>query len=148
MALVVRRVKVADLSALEVLEQENLRRFPGRPRWPETFRQLVETTLSEEPEGLLVADFDGRTIGAAVVRQRGAHPLTGTPCGRLEALTVAPGWRNQGVSERLMKEAEAYLKAHGCQTIVVNLPVDAGADGELYKQAGFTVAGWELERRL
>jgi len=148
MPLVVRRVKVADLPVLETLELETLKRFPGRKRWLETFRQLVERSLSEEPEGLLVADYDGRAIGAVVVRTRGPHPQTGEAHGRIEALTVAPGWRTQGIGERLLKESEAYLKARGCRQLVVSLPADAGADGDVFKATGFKVSAWELEKSL
>lgn len=148
MPLVVRRVKVQDLSVLESLELETVRSFPARKRWMETFRQLLERALSEEPEGLLVADFDGRAIGVAIARVRGAHPYTGDECGRLEALTVAPAWRAHGVRERLLKEAEAYLKSRGCRVMLSSLPADAGADGELFRSGGFKVASWELEKAL
>ncbi len=114
----------------------------------ETYRHLLETSLSNEPEGLLVADYDGRAIGCAVTRVGVAHPLTGLILGRLEALTVAPGWRSQGVAERLIKEAEAYLKSRNCQAMTLTLPSDAGGDGELFKVAGFKVAAWELQRIL
>ena len=148
MPLVVRRVKVTDLPVLESLELETLRRFPSRTRWLETFRRIIETSLSEEPEGLLVADYDGRAVGVAAVRQRGKHPLTGALMGRLEVLSVAPGWRTQGIGERLLKETEAYLKSRGCTVMTTNLPSDAGADGDLFKANNYKVAGWELERAL
>lgn len=148
MPLVVRRVKVQDLVVLESLESESARSFPARKRWMETYRSLVEKALSEEPEGLLVADFDGRAIGAAIARVRGPHPLTGEEHGRLEALTVAPAWRAHGIRERLLKEAEAYLKSRGCKVMVTTLRADAGADGDLFKNSGFKVGGWELERTL
>lgn len=148
MPLVVRRVKVQDVSVLESLELETARAFPSRTRWMETFRQLLERSLTEEPEGLLVADFDGRAIGVAIARVRGTHPVSGEEHGRLEALTVAPAWRAHGVRERLVKEAEAYLKSRGCRLMVTTLRSDAGADGELFKAGGFKVAAWELERSL
>jgi ribosomal protein S18 acetylase RimI-like enzyme len=146
MPLAVRRVKVTDLPVLETLELETTKRFPARTRWVETFRALIETTLSEEPEGLLVADYDGRAIGVAVARVVGPHPLTGQSLGRILVLSVAPGWRTQGIAERLLKEAEASLKSRGCQVIAFSLPSDAGADAELFKQAGFKVASWDLEK--
>jgi GNAT superfamily N-acetyltransferase len=148
MPLVVRRVKVQDLSVLESLEAETVRSFPARTRWMETYRGMLERALTEEPEGLLVADFDGRAIGAAIARVRGNHPVTGEEHGRLEALTVAPAWRAHGIRERLIKEAEAYLKSRGCRLMVTSLRADAGAEGEVYKASGFKVAGWELERPL
>jgi len=148
MSLFVRRVRVTDLAVLETLELETLKRFPSRTRWMETYRHLLETSLSAEPEGLLVADYDGRAIGAAIARVGQAHPLSGLVQGRLEALTVAPGWRSQGIAERLIKEAEAYLKSRGCQVMTITLTADAGGDGELFKVAGFKVAAWQLERSL
>lgn len=148
MPLVVRRVKVMDIPVLESLELETVKRFPARTRWMETYRQLLEKALSEEPEGLLVADYEGRAVGGAIARVRGAHRLTGATQGRLEALTVAPAWRTQGVAERLLKEAEAYFKSRGCKVMALTLPSDAGADGDLFKASGFRVAAWELERPL
>jgi ribosomal protein S18 acetylase RimI-like enzyme len=146
MPLVVRRVKVTDLPVLELLELETAKRFPARKRWIETFRTLLESSLSEEPEGLLVADYDGRAIGAAVARVGGSHPFTGQALGRIHALSVAPGWKGQGIAERLLLEAEAYLKSRGCLVITFSLPSDAGADGDVFKQAGFKVSAWELEK--
>jgi GNAT superfamily N-acetyltransferase len=148
MPLVVRRVKVMDIPVLESLELETVKRFPSRKRWLETYRQHIEQALSEEPQGLLVADYEGRAVGGAIARVRGPHPLTGATQGRVEALTVAPAWRAQGVAERLLKEAEAYFRSRGCEVITVMLPADAGADGELYKARGYKVAAWELERKL
>lgn len=148
MPLVVRRVKVMDLPVLESLEAESSKRFSNRPRWIETYRETLERALSEEPEGLLVADYEGRAVGAAVARLGTAHPLTGVRMGRLEALTIAPGWRGQGVAERLLKEAEAYLKSRGAEVMQVSLPADAGAEGDLFKSGGYRVASWELERPL
>lgn len=146
MPLVVRRVKVSDLPVLETLELETTKRFPARTRWIETFRTMLESSLSEEPEGLLVADYDGRAIGVAVARVLGPHPLTGQTLGRVLTLSVAPGWKSQGIGERLLKESEAYLKSRGCQVIAISLPSDAGAEGDLFKQAGFKVSAWELEK--
>lgn len=147
MPLAVRRVKVMDLPVLESIEAQVVKSTPTRTHWLETYRRLLEAALSEEPEGLLVADFDGHAVGAAIARLKGPHPLTGEPMGRLEALTVATAWRPHGVAERLLKEVEAYFKSRGCRVMAVTLPTDA-TDAGPYKSAGFSVAGWELERRL
>lgn len=148
MPLAVRRVKVTDLPVLESLELETTKRFPSRTRWMETYRALLERALSEEPEGLLVADYDGRAVGAVIARVRGTHPLTGASMGVIEALTVAPAWRTQGVSDRLLAEAQAYLKSRGCQIMAATLEVDAGADAQPFQTGGFRVAGWTLEKAL
>ncbi len=149
MPLIVRRLKVMDLPVLETLESESAKRFPSRAGWIEHFRKVMEVATSEEPEGVLVAEYDGRVIGAAVVKTLGAHPFTGLKHGELQALTVAPGWRGQGIDARLVREAEAYLKSRGCETLITRLPADAGPEeSALFKGAGYRVAGWELERGL
>ena len=138
-----------DLPALENLELESVKRFPARKGWMEHFRQVMEHATSEEPEGVLVAEYDGRVIGGAVVRTRADHPYSGAKFGQLEVLTVAPGWRGQGIDARLMREAEAYLKACGCEVMVTRLPTDATVEEtSLFKGAGYRVVGSQLERSL
>jgi ribosomal protein S18 acetylase RimI-like enzyme len=147
--LIVRRLKVMDLPVIETLESESSRRHPTRAGWMDHFRHLMEVATSEEPEGVLVAEYDGRVIGAAVVKTLGQHPYTGVKFGELQALTVAPGWRGQGIDARLVREAEAYLKARGCETLTTRLPADASnEESGLLKGAGYKVVGWELERTL
>ena len=148
MPLVVRRIKVMDIPVLETLESETVKRYPTRTRWLDTFRALLEHALSANPDGVLVADYDGRPIGVAVVRMIEEHPLTGLKRGRLEVLSIAPGWRGQGIGDRLLKESEAYLKSRGCQVLTTTLPADAALEAEVFKASGFKVAAWELERVL
>jgi ribosomal protein S18 acetylase RimI-like enzyme len=148
MPLIVRRVKVQDISTLEQFEADVVKRFPSRTGWLEAYRRVIENSLSEEPEGILVAEYEGRPIGAAVVRAREHHPVTGVKYGQLLTLTVAQGWRGQGIDTRLLREAEAYLRSRGCESIALTLPADAGDDADLYKGAGYRVLGWELERTL
>ena len=148
MSLIVRRVRVQDLPSLERLEVETVKRFPNRKGWLETYGKLIQRALDEEPEGLLVAEVDGHVVGSAIVRQRGPHPINGHAHGQLYSLTVSPPWRTHGVAQRLLKEAEAYLKSRGCTSLHVNVPTDAGEDTEIFKAAGYGVAGWELLRPL
>lgn len=148
MPLIVRHVRVKDLPALERLEADTVKRFPARQGWLETYGTLIQRSLEEEPEGLLVAEVDGHVVGGAIVRQRGPHPVNGHPHGQLYALTVSHNWRTHGVAQRLLKEAEAYLKSRGCVSMHVNVPTDAGDDTELFKAAGYHVGSWELLRPL
>jgi ribosomal protein S18 acetylase RimI-like enzyme len=148
MPLIVRRVKIADIPTLEQFESDNMKRFPARAGWMEAYRRVVEKSLSEEPEGILVAEYEGRAIGCAVVRAREHHPVTGLKYGQLMTLTIAQGWRGQGIDTRLLREAEAYLRSRGCESISLTLPADAGEDADLFKTSGYRVLGWELERTL
>lgn len=148
MPLIVRRVRVTDLPVLEAIEKESLKRFPGRVGWMETYRKSVERALADEPEGILVADADGQVVGAIIVQQRGKHPVTRQTYGALLGLTVGEKWRGAGIGKRLLKEAEAYLKARGCEALLLRLPADAGTDAQLFQEDGFQVVAWELEKPL
>lgn len=146
MPLLVRRLKVMDLPALEGIEAGHVQRFPGRAGWLAGFRRLVERTLSDEPEGLLIADLDGRVVGWAIARQRGTHPISGLTCGHIFHISCLPEVREHGVTSRLLREAEAYLRSRGCEVVQLSLPSDDTADAEALRKSGYRVAGWELER--
>lgn len=148
MSLIVRRVKVTDLPVLEKIEKESLKRFPGRVGWMETYRKSVERALADEPEGILVAEADGKVVGAIIVQQRGKHSVTNQTYGALLGLTVGEKWRGAGIGKRLLKEASAYLKARGCEALLLRLPADAGTDAQLFQENGFQVVAWELEKAL
>ncbi len=147
MALTVRRLQIVDLPTLERTEAERDQRFK-RPGALATFRKLVEETLSAEPEGLMVADLDGRVAGLAIARQRGNHPSSGRPHGRVEYLAVTPGFETLGITARLVREAEAYLRSRGCTALHVLLPADDTGDAGLFKSTGYQVVAWELEKLL
>lgn len=146
--LIVRRLKVSDLPALEQLEAERWQSVSGRAGWLAGFQKLFERTVAEEPEGLMVAERNGQVVGAAIARTRGRHPLSGLVDGQIFHLSVAPGERRRGVTERLLRECEAYLRSRGCEVAHLSLPADATGDAELLLKSGYRVAAWELERPL
>jgi ribosomal protein S18 acetylase RimI-like enzyme len=148
MALLVRRVKLTDIPVLESIEKDSLKRFPGRVGWMESYRKSIEKALTDEPEGILVAELDGAVVGGIVVQQRGTHPVTQVKFGALVSLTVGEQWRGAGIGKRLIKEAEAYLKSRACKSLAMRLPADAGKDAELFQHHGFQVVSWELEKAL
>jgi ribosomal protein S18 acetylase RimI-like enzyme len=148
-SLIVRRLKVMDIPALETLERESVDRHPARVGWLDTYRRFVERSLAEEPEGFLVAELNDKVVGGAIARQRGPHPLTGSKHGQLLALTTSPAYARYSVGQRLLIEAQAYLKSRGCKSVTFWVPTDAvGEEIDLFKNAGFNVVSWELERAL
>jgi ribosomal protein S18 acetylase RimI-like enzyme len=148
MPLVVRRIRVSDLPVLDAIENEITARFASRAGWMETYRNLLDIALAKEPEGVLVADFDGRPIGAAIARVAQNHRVTGQKHGVVEAITVAPAWKPQGIAERLLKESEMYLKSRGCEIVTVSIPESMGSDSDIYKNGNYRVIAWELEKSL
>jgi ribosomal protein S18 acetylase RimI-like enzyme len=148
MAVFVRRLKVQDLPRLEQIETELVRDYPSRPEWLKSYRRLIEQTLSEEPEGLLIADADNVVAGWAAVRQRDKHPISGLKHGHIFHLSVAREFRRQGIGERLLREAEAYLRSRGCDSVHLSMPVDDDAMAELFKRSGYQLFAWELQRNF
>jgi ribosomal protein S18 acetylase RimI-like enzyme len=148
-SLIVRRLKVMDIPVLEALEKEAVDRHPGRIGWLDTYRRVVERSLAEEPEGFLVAELNEKVIGGAIARLRGPHPLTGQKHGQLMSLTASPAYARYNVGQRLLAEAQAYLKSRGCKSVTIWIPTDSGANEvDLFKNSGFNVVSWELERSL
>ncbi len=149
MSLLVRRLKVLDIPALENLEREIVERHPGRRGWLDTYRKHIERSMSEEPEGFFVADLNNIVVGGAIVRQRGPHPLTGDKHGQLLALTASPAYVRYNVAQRLVLEASLYLKSRGCKSMTVSCPVDTDPkEIDIFKTSGFAVVSWELEKQL
>src|SRR5262249_37811889 len=131
------------------LEKETVERHPSRVGWLDTYRRFVERSLAEEPEGFLVAELNDTVVGGAIARQRGPHPLTGLKHGQLLALTASPAYARYNVGQRLLIEAQAYLKSRGCRSVTLSMPADSeGPEIDLFKNSGFNVVSWELERTL
>ncbi len=146
MTLIVRRLRVVDLPALEQIETRKMQRLPTRSGWLVATRNLLERTLAEEPEGVMIADLDGRVVGAAVARQRDHHPLHGVKYGHILHLSVDPGIADPQVKVRLLRECEAYLRSRGCEIVQLWLPADDTSDAEIFNKSGYRVAAWQLER--
>jgi ribosomal protein S18 acetylase RimI-like enzyme len=148
MPLLVRRIKVSDLTLLDAMESENTQGQPALEGWLHTFRNLLDAAIAEEPQGVLVAEFDGHPVGATVARVHEAHRTSGKKHGVIEAMTVAAAWKKQGIAERLLKEAEAYLKSRGCVAVTVRVPESIGDEAAIYRAGNYRVIGWELEKVL
>ena len=149
MSLLVRRLRVMDIPVLENLERESVERHPGRTGWLDTYRRHIERSLTEEPEGFLVAELNNAVVGGAICRQRGPHALTGHKHGQLLALTASPAYARYNVASRLLLESSVYLKSRGCKSMTVSCPVDTDPkELDVFKGAGFAVVSWELERPL
>ncbi|MBI3181443.1 MAG: GNAT family N-acetyltransferase [Myxococcales bacterium] len=144
--LLIRRLKVSDLPALERIEAESCKKLPGRSGWLSGFRKLLERTVSDEPEGLMIAELDGRVVGSAIARLRGKHPVSGLLYGHIFHLAAAPEAKDQGVSARLLRECEAYLRSRGCEAVHLSVPADDTREAELYRRSGYRVSAWELEK--
>lgn len=148
MPLFVRRLRVSDLPRLEEIEAQHEKRDPSHKGWLERVRNLIDLALSDEPEGLLIADLDGKVVGWAAARQRPLHPLASEGFGYVLHISVAQDARRQGLGARLLRECEAYLRARGCSGIRITVPISDVASQQLMKKLGYAATSAEMERRF
>ena len=98
--------------------------------------RMIDGALAVHPGALLVAVLDGVVVGAVIAGFDGVR-------GWIYHLAVAPAHRRRGIATRLLRDAEAALRARGCSK--VNLQVRATNDSVV---AFYRALGYELEERL
>lgn len=148
MPLFVRRLRILDLPRLEEIESQHEKQNPARKGWVERVRKLIDLALSDEPEGLLIADLDGRVVGWAAARRQQLHPLASEGFGYVLHISVAADVRRQGLGARLLRECEAYLRARGCHGIRISVGIEDVASQQLMKKLGYGATTAEMERRF
>ena len=102
--------------------------------------RMIDGALAVCPQSLLVAELDGavdRTIVGAVIA--GFDGVRGW----IYHLAVAPAHRRRGIATRLMRSAEASLRARGCSKI--NLQVRPSNESVV---AFYRALGYQVEERL
>ena len=101
--------------------------------WNDPERDIARK-LADSPWGLLVAEVDGRIVGATMVGYDGHR-------GSINYLAVAPDLQGMGLGNDLVTHAEALLLARGCPK--VNLSVRGDNSGAIasYERLGYVVEG-------
>jgi ribosomal protein S18 acetylase RimI-like enzyme len=106
--------------------------------------RMIDSARAVRPQSLLVAERDGaldrtidRTIVGAVIA--GFDGVRGW----IYHLAVAPAHRRCGIATRLVRGAEAALRAQGCSKI--NLQVRATNESAV---AFYRALGYQIEERL
>jgi len=125
----IRPYAVADESAVIALwESCGLLRPQNNPR------KDIARKLRVNPEWFLVAEVDGKVVGAVMAGYEGHR-------GWINYLAVAPAERKKGVGRALMVEAERVLRAAGCPKINLQVRPDNPAVIAFYERIGFSVEG-------
>lgn len=94
----------------------------------------IARKLRVNPEWFLVAEQDGRIVGAVMAGYEGHR-------GWINYLAAEPSRRRTGIGRRLMEEAEKLLRAAGCPKINLQVRPDNPDVLEFYRRIGFTVEG-------
>ena len=120
-------------------------RLPLGRLWAEVFPddpprnapdRMIDRALGARPESIVVAEIDGALVGAVIAGFDGVR-------GWIYHLAVSPAHRRRGIATRLMRGAEATLRALGCPKI--NLQVRATNQSVV---AFYQTLGYQVEERL
>jgi ribosomal protein S18 acetylase RimI-like enzyme len=129
----VRSFRQTDRLALTRLWQEVFPDDPPRSA-PE---RMIAGALGARPETLLlIAELDDALVGAVIAGFDGVR-------GWIYHLAVARAHRRHGVATRLMRAAEAALRALGCPKINLQVRATNPEAVAFYRQLGY-----ELEERI
>ena len=91
----------------------------------------IEKKLRRDPDLFLVAEADGRIVGAVMGGYDGRRGL-------IYHLAVDVSFRGQGVGSRLMDEVECRLRAKGCIRSYLLVTTDNGEAMHFYEKRGWT----------
>lgn len=97
-------------------------------------RKDIARKLRVNPEWFLVAEHDGRIVGAVMAGYEGHR-------GWVNYLAAEPSRRRIGIGRALMTEAEKLLRAAGCPKINLQVRPDNPDVIEFYRRIGFAVEG-------
>jgi ribosomal protein S18 acetylase RimI-like enzyme len=90
----------------------------------------VERLLGHSPDGLLVAEIDGRVVGALVAAWDGWR-------GNMYRLAVLPSYRRRGIARRLVEEGHARLLAKGARRVTALVGSDEEEAKSLWRALGY-----------
>jgi ribosomal protein S18 acetylase RimI-like enzyme len=94
---------------------------------------LIEMLLHGE---FLLLESGSELIACVYVKITGERAYAGT-------LAVAPSQQKAGIGRRMMREAEAYGRAHGCEVLDIRIVSVRPELSEIYTKLGFVPTGIE-----
>ena len=95
----------------------------------DTFTE-IERKISRDPDLFLVAEFDGRIIGAVMGGFDGRRGL-------IYHLAVASAFRRRGIGSDLMQGVESRLRAKGCLKCYFMVTLDNMEVADYHTQRGW-----------
>ena len=106
-------------------------RYPMRPR------RIIEAYLWKEPEGCLVAEDEGRIVGAAYSHAWG-------DVGWFGPFEVLPEMQDKGVGRTLLSGCESFLERKGCRVFGLETMSNSTKNLHFYMRGGYNVIGSSL----
>lgn len=100
----------------------------------------VERLVSGSPAALLVAEQDGKILGALIAAWDGWR-------GNMYRLAVSDGHRREGIGLALVRAGEGYLRQCGVSRVTALVAFDDGRAGKFWDAAGYPTDS-EIGRRV
>ncbi len=134
------------LSFLPELYESNFPGFVADTAFLARKRAQLREAVRDPGQAVLVAEDSVGICGFAWLVVEVEYQ--GRRRGEVVALHVARRVRRQGVGRRLLQEAEALLRAYGCDVIHLMVTASNEAAVGLYQSQGFHVTRYQMEKEL
>jgi ribosomal protein S18 acetylase RimI-like enzyme len=125
----IRTTRAEDLDAVVALWRD-----AGSPHGATAEREGVDRLVRTDPEALLVAEIDGRVVGAVIAAWDGWR-------GNMYRLAVDPEHRRDGIGLALVRTGEERLRARGARRVTALVASDDPRAQGLWSAAGYRADG-------
>jgi len=140
----IRNLKLEDLSDIIAFSKKTY----GYEKEKRHLDDLCDLTKSaaegfaREPEGMFVAEIDGRVVGTLFASCNDNPPEEA----RLAWIGVDPDYQGRGIGKKLMAKAEAYLRSKGVKRVL--LGTDRPRAMPFYLSQGYGVVNSAMMKHL
>lgn len=133
--IVVRNYGSDDLSSVKNILSD----YPGPTGrvWTEdAVEEMMSDALKEQPDGVFVAEIDGRVVGFSIVFYRDWFNIA-----YLDYIQVKLDWISKGVGRALIGKCLSWARRHGARLIYTETGQDNETDINFYQRHGFKITG-------
>jgi len=133
--IVVKSFSSKDLKAV----QEILFRYPsptGRIWNEDMVKQMIDDALTEQPDGVFVAEIGGKVVGFAIVVYREWFEIA-----YLDYIQTKAEWTKKGIGHRLIQKCVSWAGEKGARIIYTETGRNNDRAIEFYKKHDFRITG-------
>jgi GNAT superfamily N-acetyltransferase len=131
--LYIRKIRPDDAEAAARLSSEL-----GYPASTDVLRERIESIIRMHDHTVLVASVDDAVVGWIDIGI--VHHLQAEPSGEIGGLVVGSGFRSQGIGQRLVAEAEEWIRRQGVQRVVVRSRMTRERAHHFYLREGYSLS--------
>jgi len=140
----IRNLKLEDLSDIITFSKKAYG-YEKEEHHLDDLRDLTNSAtegFAREPQGMFVAEIDGRIVGTLFASYRGEPPGEA----RLAWIGIDPDYQGRGIGKKLMAKAEAYLRSKGVKRVL--LGTDRPRAMPFYLSTGYGVVNCTMMKHL